>query len=57
MKRFTTTLLLFVFCIMLVGCGKSREEQLIDEAMEDFDEAMEDYDKAMKDTERMMDKY
>jgi len=50
MKRFTTTLLLFVFCIMLVGCGKSREEQLIDEAMED-------YDKALKDAERLMDKY
>jgi uncharacterized lipoprotein YehR (DUF1307 family) len=55
MKRFTTTLLLSVFCIlMVVGCGKSREEKLYDKALQDSERLM---DKAMKDAERMMDKY
>jgi uncharacterized lipoprotein YehR (DUF1307 family) len=54
MKRFTTTLLLSVFCIMLVGCGKSKEEKLYDKALQDSERLM---DKAMKNAERMMDKY
>jgi len=51
MKRFTTTLLLSVFCIMLVGCGKSKEEKLYDKALQDSERLM---DKAMKNAERMM---